>query len=70
MTVVGFLSVFKVWERIGKIGKRHLPLPSMIKLAVGLSECKLQQLLASLDLSNKVKVGDSRITPGAAEDRW
>lgn len=47
-----------------------MSLPHMIKLAVGPSEYKLQRLLAALDLFNKVKGADSRITPDAAQDRW
>lgn len=40
----------------------------MIKLAVGPSKYKLQRLLAALDLFNKVKEADSRITSDAATD--
>lgn len=43
---------------------------NMIKLAVGPCKCKLQWLLAALDVFNKVKGADSRITPDAAKDRW
>lgn len=44
--------------------------PHMIKLAVGPNKWKLQRLLAALDLFNKVKGANSRITPDAAKDRW
>lgn len=54
-------------------GKQDLPLchyPLMIKLAVGPSKYELQRLLAALDLYNKVKGANSRMTPDAAKDRW
>lgn len=48
----------------------YVSIPHMIKLALGPSKYKLQRLLPALDLSNKVKGVNSRITPVAAKDRW
>lgn len=42
----------------------------MIKLAFGPDKCILHQLLGALDLFNKVKGANSRITLDAAKDRW
>lgn len=47
-----------------------MPVPHMITLEVGPCKCKLQLLLAALDLLNKVTGVDWRITPDAAKDRW
>lgn len=53
-----------------RLSLMSLSLYCMVKLAVGPRKCKLQQLLAALDLFNKVKGANSRITPDAAKDRW